>query len=227
MVVLTGITICLDDFSFGSDCVSLFIAKFDWVSGVIALPFIVIWASYPKIAVYTSERFKRRAYELSSKDRDLLQSYARRIWHFFETFVSKEDNYLPPDNFQEDPEPLVAHRTSPTNIGLYTISLLAAKDFGYVTERVCFEKLQATFDSLRRLERFEGHFYNWYDTQSLEPLYPKYISLVDSGNLAGYLLVVKQAAVNFQNEGLLVDANFIKGLRTTFVIIENEMSQLH
>lgn len=204
----------------------LLVLQGDWVRSILAVPFIVLWAFYPKIAVLTSSRLRRRVYVLSSEDKYLLQDYSRRIWHFFETFVTKEDNWLPPDNYQEDPEPVVAHRTSPTNIGLYALSVIAAKDLGYLTARGCLEKLRDSYDSLGLLERYEGHFYNWYDTQSLEPLYPKYISLVDSGNLAGYLLVVKQTSLDFQ-KGTLLEPSYLEGLKTTLLIVEKEINQLN
>ena len=115
---------------------------------------------------------------------------ARRTWRFFETFVSPEDHALPPDNFQEDPKPVVAHRTSPTNIGLYLLSTLVARDLGWLGTLEATERLEATLATMNRLELFRGHFYNWYDTRTLHPLDPKYVSSVDSGNLAGHLVVL-------------------------------------
>ena len=115
---------------------------------------------------------------------------ARRTWHFFETFVTAEDHWLPPDNFQEDPKPVVAHRTSPTNIGLYLLSTVAARDFGWIGTLDAVERIEGTLGTMKRMELFRGHFYNWYDTRDLHPLDPKYISSVDSGNLAGHLIVL-------------------------------------
>src|SRR5574339_371364 len=116
---------------------------------------------------------------------------ARRTWRFFETFVGEEDHWLPPDNYHEDPIPLIAHRTSPTNMGLLLLSTVAARDFRYVGLLELIERLELTFTTLEKLPRFRGHFFNWYDTHSLEPLVPQYISTVDSGNLAGHLIVIK------------------------------------
>ena len=104
--------------------------------------------------------------------------------------MSPEDHALPPDNFQEDPKPVVAHRTSPTNIGLYLLSTLVARDLGWLGTLDATERLEATLATMNRLELFRGHFYNWYDTRTLHPLDPKYVSSVDSGNLAGHLLVL-------------------------------------
>jgi cyclic beta-1,2-glucan synthetase len=109
-----------------------------------------------------------------------------RTWRFFERFVTEEDNWLPPDNFQEDLG-VVAHRTSPTNIGLYLLAVLSAREFGWIGVHETVSRLENTMATLDRLERFQGHLLNWYDTVSLEPLVPRYVSTVDSGNLAGHL----------------------------------------
>jgi len=120
---------------------------------------------------------------------------ARRTWRFFSTFVGAEDHALPPDNFQEDPRPVVAHRTSPTNLGLYLLSTVAAHDFGWIGTLEAVERLEATIETMGRLERFRGHFLNWYDTAGCRPLNPRYVSSVDSGNLAGHLIALKQACL--------------------------------
>ena len=130
---------------------------------------------------------------------------ARRTWRFFETFVGAEDNWLPPDNFQEDPKPVIAHRTSPTNIGLYLLSIVAARDHNWIGTVEMVERLEATFATINRLELCRGHLFNWYDTRDLRPLEPKYISSVDSGNLAGHLLAVANACAERARTGALSD----------------------
>ncbi|HMI93958.1 MAG TPA: glucoamylase family protein, partial [Polyangiales bacterium] len=115
----------------------------------------------------------------------------RRTWLFFETFVTAEDNFLPPDNFQEEPRGVVAHRTSPTNIGLYLLSVVAARDFGFIALEELARRIGQTLDTLHRFERREGHILNWYETTTLRPLEPKYVSTVDSGNMAAYLWTLK------------------------------------
>jgi cyclic beta-1,2-glucan synthetase len=130
---------------------------------------------------------------ISGADAQALRLIARRTWRFFETFVTAEDHMLPPDNFQEEPLPVVAHRTSPTNLGLYLLSVAAACDFGWLGMFETAERLEAALETMNKLERFRGHFYNWYDTRDLRPLDPKYISSVDSGNLAGHLIVLGNA----------------------------------
>ena len=159
-----------------------------------ATPFLALWGFSPVLARWASQSPRVEPHlEMSDSDRNALRVAARRTWMFFETFVTAGDNALPPDNFQEDPAPVVAHRTSPTNIGGYLCSLLAAHDMGWIGTAETVERLEETFASLQKLERFRGHFMNWYDTSSLRSLEPRYISTVDSGNLAGNLLVVKNA----------------------------------
>jgi len=121
-----------------------------------------------------------------------LRMPARRTWGFFETFVGPDSNWLPPDNYQEEPILVVANGTSPTNMGLYLLSSLAAHDFGYISTGVLIERLGRTLRAMGNLDRFHSHFYNyWYSTRELFPLQPLYVSTVDSGNLAGHLLTLK------------------------------------
>jgi cyclic beta-1,2-glucan synthetase len=100
---------------------------------------------------------------------------------------------LPPANFQEDPAPVLAHRTSPTNLGLYLLSVASARDFAWLGTNEAAEQLEATLATMGNLSRFRGHFYNWYDTSDLRPLDPPYVSTVDSGNLAGHLIALANA----------------------------------
>jgi cyclic beta-1,2-glucan synthetase len=157
-------------------------------------PFLALWAFSPLIARWASQAPLIEPHlNIAPSDRDALRLAARRTWLFFERFITAEDNMLPPDNFQEAPKPFVAHRTSPTNIGLYLCSILAARDFGWIGTLETVERLETTLTSLQKLARYRGHFLNWYDTTTLGTLEPRYVSTVDSGNLAGNLLVVKNA----------------------------------
>lgn len=174
-------------------------------SWIVASPFLLLWIAAPAMARWVSLPPREvGAGPVSPADARSLRLIARCTWRFFETFVSAEDHALPPDNFQEDPKPVVAHRTSPTNIGLYLLSTLAARDLGWIGTLDASERLEATMETMNRLELYRGHFYNWYDTHTLHPLDPKYVSSVDSGNLAGHLLVVgngcreliQQASIN-------------------------------
>ncbi len=155
----------------------------------LAVPFLLLWLASPAIAWWVSRAAPRGCAKAPEPSQiSALRLIARRTWRFFETFVTAEDNMLPPDNFQEDPKPVIAHRTSPTNIGLYLLSVASAADFGWIGLLEAVERLEATFAAMHRLARHRGHFYNWYDTQDLRPLEPQYISSVDSGNLAGHLI---------------------------------------
>jgi cyclic beta-1,2-glucan synthetase len=160
----------------------------------IAAPFMLLWISSPLVARWISlPRSHARTEPLSSDHARILRLAARRTWRFFATFVGPETHGLPPDNFQEDPAPVLAHRTSPTNLGLYLLSTIAAHNFGWLGAIETVERLEITLGTMEALARFRGHFYNWYDTQTLLPLEPKYLSTVDSGNLAGHLIAVGHA----------------------------------
>ena len=156
-----------------------------------ALPLLILWLLAPAVAWRISWPPHLRDAKLSAAQTLFLHRFARITWRFFDRFVGPEDNWLPPDNFQESPGAIIAHRTSPTNIGVSLLSTLAATDFGYLSAGRLVERTKATFATLDRLERFHGHFLNWYDTRSLQPLDPWYVSSVDSGNLSGHLLTLR------------------------------------
>ena len=169
-----------------------------WSTGrggqLIAAPLVILWMLSPAIAQWASRPPPILGLKpISAAEAHVLRLIARRTWRFFETFVAAEDHLLPPDNFQEDPKPVVAHRTSPTNLGLYLLSVVTAHDFGWLGTLETVKRLEATLATMNGLERFRGHFYNWYDTHDLRPLDPKYISSVDSGNLAGHLIALGNA----------------------------------
>jgi cyclic beta-1,2-glucan synthetase len=161
-----------------------------------AAPFLLAWALSPLVAYRVSQPPRAREAPLSDADRRELRQVARLTWGFFETFVGPEDHWLPPDNFQEAPGPKVAHRTSPTNVGMLLLSTLAARDLGYLSLAGLADRLEKTFDTLDCLEKSHGHIYNWYDSATLKPLQPAYISTVDSGNLAACLIVLKQGLLD-------------------------------
>jgi cyclic beta-1,2-glucan synthetase len=157
-----------------------------------ALPFLALWLAAP-LAAWRASRVPRQAdTQLDARHIAPLREVARRTWRYFEHFVDADSHWLAPDNFQEQPGGVVAQRTSPTNIGLGLLATLAAHDFGYLARRRLIERLEAAFDALDRLERYRGHLYNWYDTRTLMPLQPRYVSTVDSGNFAGHLLTLRQ-----------------------------------
>ncbi len=157
----------------------------------VAGPFVVLWTASPAVARWTSlSPLVAGRLAVSETDARALRLIARRTWRYFETFVTPADHMLPPDNFQEDPTPVLARRTSPTNLGLYLLSAVSARDFGWTGTTETIERLEATLATMTSLQRFRGHFYNWYDTGDLRPLDPRYVSSVDSGNLAGHLIAL-------------------------------------
>jgi cyclic beta-1,2-glucan synthetase len=159
-----------------------------------AAPFLLLWSLSPAVARWVSRPPAPAPQQrLPPADTAVLRATARRTWRFFEAFVGPDDTFLPPDNFQEDPKPVLAHRTSPTNMGLYLLSVVSARDFGWLGLLDTLDRLEATLATMRRLERFRGHFYNWYDTAGLRALEPRYVSTVDSGNLAAHLLALGNA----------------------------------
>ena len=158
----------------------------------VAGPLIALWMAAPLVAYWLSRPVAAERRPLGSDDRRLFRLAARKTWRYFETFMGAGDHGLPPDNFQETPAPTVAHRTSPTNIGMALLSTLAAHDLGFIRTPELVERLDATLSTAEELERFEGHLFNWYDTRTLAPLPPRYVSTVDSGNLAGALLTLAQ-----------------------------------
>jgi cyclic beta-1,2-glucan synthetase len=190
-----------------------------------AMPFLGLWFFSPEIAHRISRPYRPHAERLSGEDIDFLRGLARRTWLFFETFVSPDDHWLPPDNYQEDPRGEIAHRTSPTNIGMMFLSTLAAFDLGYLSPTGLSLRLRSSLETLARLQRYRGHLLNWYDTQTLEPLLPRYVSTVDSGNLAGALLTLRAGCADVLASPALRSARW-QGLLDTIGVLENSLEHL-
>ncbi len=192
----------------------------------IAIPFVLLWVSAPAVAHWISLPPKQAEEEaLSASDTVMLRMISRRTWRFFETFTSSEDHWLPPDNFQEDPKPVVAHRTSPTNIGLYLLSTVAARDFGWLGTHEMVERIEPTLQTMGGLEKFRGHLCNWYDTLSIQPLEPKYVSSVDSGNLAGDLLTLAAGCRQLVQQPA-IDPNILAGVQDSIVLLRESLDEL-
>jgi len=179
-----------------------------------ALPVLTAWAAAPWIAWWISQPILTRTVVLTQNQLGFLRSTARKTWYYFESLVTAAENWLPPDNFQEVPEPLIATRTSPTNMGLALLANLTARDFGYLAVGGLIQRTQNALATMRRLERHEGHFYNWYDTRTLQPLLPLYVSSVDSGNLAGHLLTLG-AGLDEEAAAPIFSTGVFAGLRDT------------
>ncbi|BCH23976.1 GH36-type glycosyl hydrolase domain-containing protein [Mesorhizobium sp. L-8-3] len=199
----------------------------DSTGAFVAFIFAVFWAGAPAFAWFISRSAETEdRLHVSRSDRDVLRGIARRTWLYFETFVTEEQHWLPPDNYQETPYPVVAARTSPTNIGVYLLSIISARDFGWISLANTIERLDQTLSVLERMDRDRGHLYNWYDTKTLHPLYPRYISAVDSGNLAGHLVAVAAAC----NEWAMAPAAYLQGdfdgMLDTVAILEETLDAL-
>ena len=181
-----------------------------------------LWFASPAIAWWISRPSARRKTTLTADQTLFLRKLSRKTWRFFETFVGPEDHWLPPDNYQEQPVSVVAHRTSPTNMGFALLANLCAYDFGYISAGELIKRTSNAFHTMKKLERYKGHFFNWYDTLTLKPLQPAYISTVDSGNLAGYLLTLRQALLALPGDRIL-ESQWFEGLGDTLSMLVDAM----
>ncbi len=194
------------------------LALFDLQGFWPAVPVLLLWLIAPEISVWSARPRYFRAEALSTRQRAFLTLVARRTWHFFETNVGPADNWLPPDNVQIGDHEIVAHRTSPTNIGMFLVSALAARDLGFITTSDFVARGRNTIDTLGKMASYRGHLLNWYDTQTLEPLEPRYISAVDSGNLAVSLVTLKQGCLELIARPVVTPENFT-GLEATLDLL--------
>ena len=185
-----------------------------------ALPILLLWLTSPAMMWWLSLPPAINEGNLTTSQQLFLKKIALKTWGFFEAFVVEQDNWLPPDNFQHIPGPTIAHRTSPTNIGLSLLANLSAYDFGFISITNLLQRTTNTFNSMAQLERYEGHFYNWYDTQSMRPLSPRYISSVDSGNLAGHLLTLRAGLLALPDHKI-VGTRLFESLLDTLNLIQS------
>ncbi len=184
----------------------------------ITIPWILVWTISPWIGWWLSQPVSRHVPRLSADQQQFLEKVARKTWRYFEMFVTETDHWLAPDNIQQNPNTVVAHRTSPTNIGMGILSELAAYDFGYSAASQLLDRVEKTVETMEGMERYRGHFFNWYDTQSLMPLYPNYISSVDSGNLAAMLIVFANGCHELTDAPILPRRTF-GGLKATALVL--------
>lgn len=173
----------------------------------LALALFVIWLLSPWVACYISRPVNYRKDILSEEKLFELRLLSRKTWCYFDEFAGPEENYLPADNYQEEPYKGTAHRTSPTNIGLLMVSHLAARDMGYINSIDLLQRIRNTMDTIDKMEKWNGHLYNWYNTTNLEVLRPKFISTVDSGNLAGYLMVLEEGLEQYGHKPIYDESN--------------------
>ncbi|WP_394561065.1 GH36-type glycosyl hydrolase domain-containing protein [Aquipseudomonas alcaligenes] len=205
-------------------CAALLVVK----PAVLALasPLLLLWLVSPAIAWWLSCSRARASFEPSAEELRFLRNLARKTWAFFDQHVGQLDNWLPPDNVQEQPSQVIAHRTSPTNMGMALLSHLAAYDFGYLSGGRLLARLDNSLSSMASLERHRRHFFNWYDTQTLKPLPPHYVSTVDSGNLAGLLLTLRPGLLELTDQPLL-NPQLFAGLADTFALLREAVVDAH
>ena len=196
-------------------------------AALIAAPFVVIWLASPLIAWLVSRSAKPQdTLEVRSSDKGDLRRYARRTWRYFADFANDENHHLPPDNFQEDPAPILAQRTSPTNIGVYVLSAVAARDFGWISFEETLTRLDATITTLEKMEKYQGHLYNWYETNTLTPMRPLYVSAVDSGNLAGHLVTLSSALEEWAEAPSVYVQGDLDGILDVNDILEETLAKI-
>ncbi|HEX5863647.1 MAG TPA: glucoamylase family protein, partial [Casimicrobiaceae bacterium] len=212
--------------SFRSMWVAPAIATLAWVglsaakpaTLAIAGPLLLLWGAAPAIAWWMSRPLVRRSAKLTLEQTRFLRKLARRTWAYFDLYVGPDDHWLPPDNIQEQAPVAIAHRTSPTNMGLALLANLTAHDFGYVSTGQLLLRTANALRTMESLERYRGHFYNWYDTQTLAPLVPHYVSTVDSGNLAAHLLTFRPGLAALTDAPIL-SPRWLDGLSATFALL--------
>jgi cyclic beta-1,2-glucan synthetase len=188
------------------------------VALISAAPVLSLWLFSPAVVWGIGRPLTAHRTKLTPDQTIFLRKVARKTWAFFETFVGPGDHWLPPDNYQESPTAAIAHRTSPTNMGLALLANLSAYDFGYIGAEQLIERTTQTLDTMAGMERYHGHFYNWYDTQSLKPLAPLYVSTVDSGNLAGHLLTLRAGLLSLADHKIL-GARIFEGIEDTVAVM--------
>ncbi|MCE5343535.1 MAG: glycosyl transferase [Eubacteriales bacterium] len=193
---------------------------------LLSLCFALLWSCAPLVAYAMSREAKTALQQPSQKDARELRTIARKTWRYFEEFTTVRSHFLPPDNDQLDPPRGIARRTSPTNIGLGLLAVLAARDFGYISTSKMAELLEQTITTVEGLPKWNGHLQNWYDIRSLQPLQPGYISTVDSGNLVGYLITLRQGLKEYL-ESPLLDARLVQGIEDTLYCAGAEGAALY
>lgn len=180
-----------------------------------------VWMIAPLVAWFISRPAKGVRMRLGTDQVAFLRNISRRTWRFFDEYVGPQNNWLPPDNVQEKPEFQIAERTSPTNIGLYLLSALAARDFGYISSTHLVRRMRGAFKSMGQMERFRGHFFNWYETRSLRTMRPRYVSTVDSGNLVGSLIVLRGGLLEMKTDRI-ASVQWLEGVKDTARILGEE-----
>lgn len=193
----------------------------------LVIPISMMWIVAPFVACFVSRSSEtENTLQIETQDRKALRQIARRTWLYFETFVDAEHNFLPPDNVQEEPELHIAARTSPTNIGLYLLSVISARDLGWIGFDDAIDRIERTLGTIQKMEKCNGHLFNWYDTRNLQALEPRYVSTVDSGNLAGHLIAVSTTFRLWSEAPMVYRQSKIEGVIDVVGITKEFLSEL-
>jgi len=184
----------------------------------VAAPVLALWFASPLIAWWLSRPLPRPQPRLEREQVVFLRMISRKTWAFFENVVGADDHWLPPDNLQQNPGTVIAHRTSPTNMGLSLLANLAAHDFGYLSTGQLIARTANAFTTMQRMERYRGHFFNWYDTRTLEPLRPRYVSSVDSSNLVAHLLTLRPGLLALADQKIFL-GRWLDGFADTLAVL--------
>lgn len=201
--------------------VALLITAFNSSLILVGVLLFAVWAISPFLAYRISRDYGETSVRVSEKDANELGRIARKTWRYFEEFANADNNALSPDNFQQDPYRGIATRTSPTNIGLGMMSVLAARDLGYIGTLEMIESISKTITTIEKLQKWNGHLYNWYDTKTLRPLKPGYVSTVDSGNLVCYMTTLLQGLKGYLDSPVF-DKKCLKGIRDTIACAKQD-----
>lgn len=203
-----------------SPCI-LFVGIFGWIGLVLpssiqlsAIGFGFVWFFSPFIGYLVSQDYQEESVEMTDQQKQHLRVIARKTWRYFEEFMNEKNHYLPPDNYQTDPPRGLAYRTSPTNIGLGLLSILSARDFGFIPTTEMVDRIEKTLTTIETIEKWNGHLPNWIDTRSLASLQPTYISTVDSGNLLSYLITLREGLKDYIHKPL-VELKMLQSIRDT------------
>ncbi|WP_446897778.1 GH36-type glycosyl hydrolase domain-containing protein [Clostridium sp. LBM24168] len=195
------------------------------IAGILLLPSCIVWFLSPYIAYRISLDKKSTESNLKYYENRMLREIARRTWAYFEDFVTEDTNWLAPDNYQECPYKGLAYRTSPTNMAMGITSNAVAYDLGYITLDKFYVRMERTISSMEILDRYKGHFYNWYDIKAKKPL-SKYISTVDSGNLVCYIWLVEESIYQYLKAPIL-NKDFVYGLKDTLKLADDEIESIY
>ena len=196
----------------GVICIGLGLLKINWFAVLLGIH----WVLTPIIMWYVSQEIERinAIQQLNEEEKQYVLEIGKRTWKYFETYLTEENNYLIPDNYQEDRQEKIVPRTSSTNIGLSLLAVISAYDLQYIDLEKAINLIEKIINTIESLVKWNGHLYNWYNIKTKEPLNPRYVSTVDSGNLVGYLYVTKaflasEVAKVATGSGFFLGANLI------------------